>query len=75
VNNVRVVERYFVDKEWTWYYMSKNDFGFTSGTNTVRIVLVGDTHFWSDEAYIDLIPQSSAQAPSALKRRSIVAPK
>ncbi len=75
VNNVRVVERFFVDKNWTLYWLSKNDFGFTTGTNTVRIVLVGDTHFWSDEAYIDLISQSSAHAPNALERRVIVSPK
>jgi chitodextrinase len=38
----------FIDKNWTDYIIPSSS--FTTGSNTVKIVLIGDTHFWIDEA-------------------------
>ncbi len=38
----------FIDKDWLWYTIASSQ--FVSGANTVRIVAVGQTNFWIDEA-------------------------
>ena len=49
----------FIDKNWTDYTIPSSS--FTTGSNTVKIVLTGNTHFWIDEASIE----ASISSPGA----------
>lgn len=48
INGNSYISGKFIDKYWTSYSISSSAFG--SGTNYVKIVFVGNTHFWIDEA-------------------------
>lgn len=48
VNGSTYNSNYFIDKEWIYYRILSSAFG--SGSNSVKIELVGDTHFWIDKA-------------------------
>jgi hypothetical protein len=66
VNGVLKESNKFISSSWTNYYISAGN--FTTGSNTVKIVSVGSTHFWLNQAGtvssggVVVLPNTGSQA-------------